>query len=290
MGSLSQRRRAVLMMALSAAIISTSSLIIRNLETASEWQVVFWRGVSLAVVIISFQLYVHRRTALTQFKSAGLLGVIGGLFLAGGLTGYVLAVSYTSVANANFTMSSIPLFTAVLAWLVLGERVSLATSLAIATAFGGIALMVGDGIDSGSVIGNVMALFAAFCLACFVVVLRKGRGVNMIPASIFGALFSALVGAYMMDLSPLPSVRDIVLCLILGGVVAGSAQILFVAASRDLLGAEMSLLALIEFILGPIWVWAFINETPTTTTLIGGAFVLTAVCSHAALTLKRRSA
>ena len=288
MWSLNPRNRAVLMMALSASIISTSSLIIRNLETASEWQVVFWRGLSLAVVIIGFQLYVHRRTTMSEFKNVGRLGILGGLFLAGGLTGYVLSVSYTSVANANFTMSSIPLFTAVLAWVVLGERVSLATSLAIAVAFSGISLMVGDGIASGSALGNMVALFAAFCLACFVVILRKGRGVNMVPSTIIGAVFSALVGAYMMDASHLPPLRDVVLCLILGGVVAGSAQLLFVAASRDLLGAEISLLALIEFILGPIWVWAFINEEPSTTSLIGGALVLTAVLSHAALSLRQQ--
>jgi len=287
MRQISLHNRAVIMMVLSATIISTSGLFIRNLETATAWQVVFWRGLSLAVAILGFQAYTHRRATFTQFKRVGRLGVFGGLFLSGGLIGYVLAITNTTVANATFTMSAIPLFTAVLAWLVLGERVSLTTVAAIATAVGGIALMVGDGIATGTALGNFMALFTAVCLACFVVILRKGRAVDMLPATSIGATFSVIIAAYMMGGSPAPLLRDVALCLILGGLIAGSGHVLFVSASRALLGAELSLLALIEFILGPIWVWAFINETPSPMTLFGGSLVLAAVGGHAALSLLR---
>ena len=37
----------------------------------------------------------------------------------------------------------------------------------------------------------------------------------------------------------------------------------------------------IEFILGPIWVWVFINEVPSAMTLVGGAVVLSSVGGHA---------
>lgn len=219
------RNRAIIMMALSATIISTSVLFIRNLETATEWQVVFWRGLSLAVAILGFQVYIHRRATFAQFKRVGRLGVLGGLFLSGGLIGYVLAIANTTVANATFTMSAIPLFTAVLVWLVLGERVRLMTAAAIATAVGGIALMVGDGIATGTAFGNFMALFTALSLACFVVVLRTGRAVDMLPTTCIGAAFSALIAAYMMDGGPAPLLRDVALCLVLGGVIAGSGHV-----------------------------------------------------------------
>ena len=51
-------------------------------------------------------------------------------------------------------------------------------------------------------------------------------------------------------------------------------------------GAELMLLVLVEFVLGPIWVWLFVNEIPRAATLVGGAVVLVAVASRAALSLR----
>ena len=46
---------------------------------------------------------------------------------------------------------------------------------------------------------------------------------------------------------------------------------------------------LLEFALGPIWVWLFIDEIPTRWTLIGGAVVITAVAVRATLELMHKS-
>ena len=48
-------------------------------------------------------------------------------------------------------------------------------------------------------------------------------------------------------------------------------------ASKHLLAAELTLFMLLEFTLGPIWVWIFVNEVPTSWTLIGGSVVIIAV-------------
>ena len=47
----------------------------------------------------------------------------------------------------------------------------------------------------------------------------------------------------------------------------------------------MTLLMLIEFALGPIWVWWFIGETPSRWTLIGGSVILASVAVRAILDL-----
>ena len=51
-------------------------------------------------------------------------------------------------------------------------------------------------------------------------------------------------------------------------------------------GAELMLLVLVEFVLGPLWVWIFVAEVPRTATLVGGAVVLVTVASHALLSLR----
>jgi drug/metabolite transporter (DMT)-like permease len=39
----------------------------------------------------------------------------------------------------------------------------------------------------------------------------------------------------------------------------------------------LTLFMLLEFTLGPIWVWIFVNEVPTNWTLVGGTIVILAV-------------
>ena len=52
---------------------------------------------------------------------------------------------------------------------------------------------------------------------------------------------------------------------------------LFLSGARYAPAAEVALLALVETVLGPIWVWIFIGETPTQIALIGGSVVILAV-------------
>ena len=280
-------KSAVILVILSGAVISTSGLFIRLLEEAEDWQTIFWRGLSLATGLSIALLAQHRSRFLFEFKRLGSGGFRGGLFNGGALVGFVLAVSNTTVANAVFTMGATPCFTALIAWLVLGERLTLATAIAIVATFGGISLMVSDGIATGTVFGNMMALLSAICIASFIVTLRKGRTTNMLPAAVVGALFSAFLAALMMDGRLVIPWHDLVVCLILGGIIANAAHILFIISSPYLRGAEMSLLGSLEFVLGPFWVWIILNEEPSFTSLIGGTIVIGAVGVHALLSLMK---
>ena len=48
-------------------------------------------------------------------------------------------------------------------------------------------------------------------------------------------------------------------------------------ASRHIVAAELTIFMLLEFALGPVWVWLFVNEIPSRWTLVGGALVISAV-------------
>jgi drug/metabolite transporter (DMT)-like permease len=273
-----------------AALNSAGGIVVRSLETATEWQVVFWRCATLAVAIIGIVLAQNRHALRTQLCRVGVWSLIGGVFYGITLVGYVLALTNTTVANADFTMSSIPVFTAFLAWAFLGEVIRWKTLLAILASVGGIAIMVGDGIAAGTVLGNTMAIIAALSFACFVVILRKAHTVDMLPTAAVGAVLAAGVAAFKLDGGIAVSAHDLTLCLIWGGVLSCAAHVLIIIASRKLAGAELTLLLLIEFILGPTWVWLFVNEEPSAKTLLGGAIVLGSVAAHTASSMLKKAA
>ena len=80
---------------------------------------------------------------------------------------------------------------------------------------------------------------------------------------------------------------DLVLCMVWGGVLSGFTSVCFIVASRYLAAAELTLFMLLEFALGPIWVWLFMNEIPSRWTLLGGFLVGVAVIARALVELRQ---
>jgi drug/metabolite transporter (DMT)-like permease len=68
----------------------------------------------------------------------------------------------------------------------------------------------------------------------------------------------------------------------MGCVQLGAGCLLATAASKRLSATELGLLALLEPILGPVWVWVLMGEDPGRATLTGGAIVLFAVLANEA--------
>ncbi|GIS88394.1 MAG: hypothetical protein CM1200mP18_11040 [Gammaproteobacteria bacterium] len=123
----------------------------------------------------------------------------------------------TTVASALFTISASPLITAVLARIFLKEHISRPTMVAIVVAMIGISIMVSDGILSGSIFGNLLALLCAFFFSTFVIFLRVGKDRNMLPASVMGAIIGGLIGLVGCEFDFKVSLHDLSLLFLWGG-------------------------------------------------------------------------
>lgn len=207
------------------------------------------------------------------------LAVVGGVVSVSGLhlLHNIHALQNTTVANTLFVLSAAPLATAVLARIFLDERVSRATWIAMFVALLGIVVMVGGGVVSGTGFGNLMALGSMFCFSAFVVVLRRGRAVNMLPVVVLSWVVSLIAGIGMAGGDLSVPLSDALFVLLWGGVVSSVMYCLFTYGSRHVTGAEVTLLVQLEFVLGPLWVWLFVDEEPSRFTLLGGLTVLAAV-------------
>ncbi len=273
-------RRGVLLVLLSAVVLSLNGLVLRSIDDATAWQVIFYRSAALSVAMFGLFLLRHRRRTGYELRRAGRSALAAGPIMGVATVCFILSLSNTTVANTLLTLSSVPLFAAVLAWLVLGERVARRTWVAMAVAMAGIAVMVADGFGSGTLFGNVMALATSVLFAWFVVALRRGRNVDMTLAVCVGGAVSMLIGGLVAEHLDL-SLRDTVLCLVWGGVLSCFGHSLFTVASRHVPAADLTLVALAEFVLGPLWVWWGVAEVPTALTLAGGAIVLSAIAGRA---------
>ena len=138
------------MMIVSATIVSTAGLIFRSLESIDAFGVVFFRGLALSFVMLIVLNAFYRQRVFLTIWSVGRQGVLGALFFTGAQTFYVFAFSNTTVANTTFTIALAPFITALLAFIVIKERIERTTFLAMAIAcFGVIAIIVTDVSSEG---------------------------------------------------------------------------------------------------------------------------------------------
>ena len=111
----------------------------------------------------------------------------------------------------------------------------------------------------------------------------------MLPASVVGGLIGILIGLTVSGFDYVLSVHDFAICFLWGGIITSAVHFLFVLGSRYVLGAEIMLITLIEFTLGPVWVWLAFGEQPTRTALLGGVLVLAAVAGRSIVLMRQRA-
>ena len=150
----------------------------------------------------------------------------------------------------------------------------------------GMGVMFADGFAAGRPLGLFVALVAASTYAFVVVMLRRFRDLDMLPALVLAAVLAGTISAFAAD-GLAVSTHDMLLGLFMGAVQTAGGFGFIMLGTRRVPAAEASLLLLSEPILGPIWVWIFVNEVPSTVALAGGVIVLGAVLVQAVASVVR---
>ncbi|AZL58677.1 DMT family transporter [Tabrizicola piscis] len=265
---------------------SLMGLGLRQIEAASVWQILFWRSVGMVPVLFAFIWWRSGGRPFAAIRKVGLAGVIGGCGLVFAFAGAIYAIQTTTIANAVFLFTASPFVAAILGWIILGERVGRWTWVAIGLAVIGMYLMVREGLAMGELAGNIAALLSAVGFGAFSVALRWGKVGQMLPVSMLGGVFSVLVAGLVLTASGEPIVVsgwDIGVSLGIGAVILALGMVMYTLGSKVIPAAELTLLSLIEVLLAPMWVFAFLGETASAATFVGGGVLLAAVVLNAVM-------
>ena len=272
-------------MVVSSIVISFGGLIMRILETTDPLQISFHRSLSLLGAVIAFLLIRYRRESIQVTRNIGWAGIVGGCLLGCAGLAHLQAMANTTIANSMFVLGSIPFFTALFARVLLKEKLRKRTLVTMLIAAAGLGVMVKEGLQIGAGYGNIMAILTSVCFSVYAVIVRSRRRVEMLPVLIVSSLVILSFSAIATQGNLRVSYYDAALCLIWGAALSGIANFLFLYASRHLAAAEVTLFMLLEFALGPIWVWWVVNETPSLWTIVGGALIMGAVVTRSVIEL-----
>lgn len=281
-------RRALGLMVLVTLLWSTAGVVSRQLDSARGFEVTFWRSAFTLLSLLAWWGLREGRAGLAPMLQRAPLLWASALCWATMFTAFMLALTMTTVANVLVVMSLGPLFTALLAWLLLGQRLAPTTLLAVALAGAGVAWMFSaQGLQLGW--GPLVALAVPLAAASNFVLLQRHatqRAVSLPHAVALGALLSCLA-TLPMAWPFEASAADLAWLALLGATQLALPCVLMVHLSRVLSATEVSLLALLELIFGAAWAWWLAGEALSSRTLSGAALVLVALVVNE---LRRRPA
>ena len=278
-------RRGILQLVASGVFLSTAGIALRLVEQADGWQILFYRSFALSVTILLILVFQKRSRFLDEFRGLGWNDCLLAVFLGTGFVAYVFALLYNTVANALFIFSCAPFLAGFLGWILLGERVATRTWFAIGISMAGLAVMVGSELAVSRYLGTLLALWIPIAYAASIIAVRRSKRDNMLVALCLAGLVAGVLSAFFVtDYALTP--RDLILSLYLGVFQVGVGFTLVVLGSRYVPAAQVGLLALVEPVLAPIWVWMGVGEVPDLATIVGGTIIFLAIATDGILNIK----
>ena len=257
--------------------VSAAAVFIR-LADAPALAVAFWRNGLGVLVLLPIALY--RREAFPQGRAL-LIGVASGVALGAHFGFWISSLDYTSVAASVVLVCTQPVFVAILAYLVFGERTSSLSFFGILVALAGTVVIASDGsVGSATFFGNTLAVIGAITVAVYVLIGRSLRttGVGVLPYSIvvYASASATLIPATLYAGVPLWGYSGEtwfwLFAVTLGPQILGHTVLNW--ALRYVEASIISGTILAEPVVSALLAWLVLSERPGLATVLGGTVVI----------------
>lgn len=284
-----EHRRGVLLMVGATACWALAGILVRNMRLTDGWEITFWRSCFMTTFVLAVLVRQYGTATWSRIHAVGAPGIMVGALWALMYICFILALGRTTVANVLVLSSLAPFASALTGRIFLQERVPGRIWFAVTAAVVGVVLMFVEAVDSGGLIGNLIAMVIPFAFAFNVVILRKTQAhVDMIPTLVWSGVFSMAVT--LPFALPIDAVAlDFGLLAIMGVVQLGIGCMLMLAATPRLSAAELGLLAVLETLFGTLSTWVVVGEHPGRMALLGGVIVIGALVLNELLAMRARA-
>ncbi|MGP6088815.1 DMT family transporter [Antarctobacter jejuensis] len=264
-------------LALAGALILTPDALLMRLSGMSGFQMLGWRGLCMALIFLAFWAVTStdRRTDVTALGRGAAIMVI--LCHALNATLFPIGIAVAPVAPVLLGVATVPVWSALLARLLHGERASRATWGATLCVLAGIALAVSDtgtAFDTRALLGAACGLGVAAALALNFVTLRHHPQMPLLLVIGLGAGLAGATGWLVTGPANMTS-GNLTAILATALLVLPLSFFALSQASRYTSAANVSLLLLLETVLAPLWVWLGTGEAPSPRMITGGLIVVT---------------
>lgn len=283
---LSRRARGYLITGAGVLLLSPDALFVKATQVEVE-VFMFWRALLLGLMLGLVALARYGRRLPEALRACGPAALWCPLAFAGAAWGFVAAVRLTAAGNVLVIQNLAPLVAGLLGLLLFRQRLRGQTWVVILLCVLGAGLMAAGEVGKGSPLGLLMALAIPLSIAVNMTVASAQRGVDTTVILPLGCLVM-LLPALALGGMQLPPLADLLRLLLLGLVFLPAAYFLIQTGPRYLPGAEVSLVMLLETLVGTLLVWAWVGEVPPPLAFVGGGLILAALLGSGLLDLLRQ--
>ena len=267
-------------------LLLTPDTLFMRLSELEKWQLGGWRGVLMGATLFLIWFLSrkmgHKKEFLTTFSIPGLLIILA---MAVNSVSFTLGISETSVIVVLTALATMPLLTALLSVLLLKEKQNLLSWFILIFAVCGISLAVSgsessENAPNGSVIlGATYGLISALGISFTFTMVRKYPNLSVMPATSIGCIISGIFCFFFsseasINLSAPYSV------IAMGTIILPFSFALLLIAPRYTRASTVSLIMLLELVLGSFWVWIVVDEQPSFQMVIGASIVMISIITY----------
>ena len=265
-----------------AIAMGISPLFVRIAEVG-PFASAFWRVFLALPVLLIWTIWETRKSKLPysvawSFDRPVLLC---GIFFAGDLFFWHLAIHHTTIANATLLSCLAPVWVALLSGALISEKVGKNVFSGLIFCLIGAALLIGSSyqVDPNRLIGDIYGIctslfFGLYFLAARVARRKHGAGaMTFMSATITAPILLFIVFVTGQSLAP-QTATGIAALLALGIVSHAGGQGLLAVALGSLSAAFSSLVIFIEALAAAFFAWLIFSESLTPLQSAGGALIL----------------
>ena len=273
-----------LMLALAGALLLTPDTLLMRLSGLDGGAMLAWRACLVGLVFLSIGLiarFKEEKGNRARVSSFGFWSLV--ICQIGNASFFAFGIALAPVAVVLLAVATVPVIAALLGYFLLGELADRRVWATIVLVFSGILMSVAGDIERGmnidfeTLLGACCGLAVAISLAFNFVIIRKNKTVPFELAIGLGALIAGCTAFYLWPAAWQVRGASLIYISVTGLIILPVSFFLLSKASRLTSAANVSMIMLLETVLGPLWVWLGIKETPNSLTLLGGVLVVGAL-------------
>ena len=280
--------KGLLITLIGVVFVVPDSIMVR-LMSSDPMVTAFWRSLTAGIFVAIFVLLTMRDEVMKTITQMGRAGWIYCVLIGTTSPAFVLAVQNTSVANVVLIFASMPVFSALLSFLILSERPSRQLLLTSSFVFVGLAI-IGLGSSGGADanwIGDLWAVYIVIAFSLALTLLRRQKHISMLPAIPIGYIGAAFVMFWFID--PLETIATDGALYVMHGVLIAVSTCGLTLGPRYISATEVSLLILLESVFAPVLAWVVLSEIPAHSTILGGVLILSALVVYNIILFRQRN-
>jgi drug/metabolite transporter (DMT)-like permease len=250
-------------------------------------KLIVWNGLTIAAlrgILAAMTIALYRRSWRVTLSPSIILAALS-LTLTTVL--FMVANKLTTAANAIVLQYTSPMYIILLSWIFFKQVPKRRDVFALLGVGFGIVLFFVDRFENASLLGNSLGLLSGLSFAG-VFFANKLPKASPMDASYLGNVLSVfLLPLLLLDESFMRfDLSSWMLIVLMGVVQLGLGYILFSKGIQKTSATSAGIIAGLEPILNPLWVWLILQEQPSSFALFGALIVLSTVMIYNLLLTK----